>query len=476
MDNEKQLKKICGYLRMIERTRLLCNTTAELETLVGFSIGSGNSLVRKGGKSLFMKDGILRELAHIAKEETGLDLQEVLDTYTEADQICDRIGRVSDCDLVCQHLIWYYYGDEEATDDIRTIVKKAELRHIPILILLLQKVLPRLSAKEGDVDDIGEDYHRMLTLLKGTVCKNIPLQKLPLISDIEVDIRKEPESRCRLHLIFITQCILDSYGNMSTRQRISITNQELAEKAIDPEVEGIWTEDETQSVFWKYEALANGYNLFRYSLDSRNKRLCYTKYFMGFYNMEWGVMAYVLHPNAIHYAVSCKPIPNNLFAYLDCTIHEDTITFDSCSADGRWFGLKKLRRGGNIGYYTKLLANDWLEKTDNHPEDAYTFRFSIAAITNEHIYIRNDDSTFYKVPKSLDDVLEDASFKDYIGVITFTNPSKDSPTTFIAFDQFGLYYDVSTEENMKEWGISIVHTIVTDSDAITLSASTTHSF
>lgn len=36
------------YLRIIERTRLLCNSSDELGKLVGFSIGSGNGLTRMG--------------------------------------------------------------------------------------------------------------------------------------------------------------------------------------------------------------------------------------------------------------------------------------------------------------------------------------------------------------------------------------------------------------------------------------------
>ena len=87
MDDADKMKRVCNYLRMIERTRLLKNTTEELERLVGFSVGSGNGLARKGGKSLFMKDAILRELAHIAKQETDLALQEVLDAYIGADRL-----------------------------------------------------------------------------------------------------------------------------------------------------------------------------------------------------------------------------------------------------------------------------------------------------------------------------------------------------------------------------------------------------
>jgi len=44
MDDMDKMEQVCGYLRMIERTRLLRNTTEELERLVGFSVGSGNGL------------------------------------------------------------------------------------------------------------------------------------------------------------------------------------------------------------------------------------------------------------------------------------------------------------------------------------------------------------------------------------------------------------------------------------------------
>ena len=61
------------YLRIIERTRLLRNTSDELGKLVGFSVGSGNGLARMGGKSPFLKDAIFRELAHLVEEDYELN-------------------------------------------------------------------------------------------------------------------------------------------------------------------------------------------------------------------------------------------------------------------------------------------------------------------------------------------------------------------------------------------------------------------
>ena len=172
MDDGDKMEQVCGYLRLIERTRLLKNTTEELEHLVGFSISSGNGLARKGGKSLFIKDAIFRELAHIVRQQTGIDLQKALDAYIGADRIFERLGNVENPTLFCKHLVWYFYADAEATDDITVIIDKVETEQLPILVLMVLRLLPRLSAKGGDVKDICLDYRRLFSWLSETVNKD----------------------------------------------------------------------------------------------------------------------------------------------------------------------------------------------------------------------------------------------------------------------------------------------------------------
>ena len=78
---------IVNYLRIIERTRLLYNSSTELGAAVGFSVESGNGLARKGGKSEFMKDAIFRELVYQTEQRTSLNLENVLNAYIEVDQL-----------------------------------------------------------------------------------------------------------------------------------------------------------------------------------------------------------------------------------------------------------------------------------------------------------------------------------------------------------------------------------------------------
>ena len=455
-----------NYLRLIERTRLLKNTSEELEKLVGFSIGSGNGLARKGGKSLFIKDAIFRELAHIAKQQTELDLQEVLDAYIGADRIIERLGSVVNPALFCQRLVWYFYADAEVTDDIAPFINKVEQEQLPFLVLLVLKLLPRLSAKGGDVKDICQDYRRLFSWLSETVNKGIMMQKLPLLTQIEDEVRRSPDIMCRIHLISIANQILNSYGALSTRERISMSNKELLENQFDPEVEGIWVENELSTVFWQFERIANGYHLYRYQLDSARKSLMFTKFFMKFFHLGGDVIALVIHPHAIHYLVSGKSIPNNLFAYLDCQMQVDdknqrvsAISFSTQSTDGQWFPLKQLRHSEKEEFFQSLLDDERYEKTDSHANDDYDFIMALAAITNDHIYISKDETTYYKVPKSLNDLLEEVGFNSNAGVMSLKHISSGKLATYIAFDDFNLYYNISTLELMEEHHIEVVDSI-----------------
>ena len=61
---------------------------------------------------------------------------------------------------------------------------------------------------------------------------------------------------------------------------------------------------------------------------------------------------------------------------------------------------------------------------------------------------------YYKIPKSLNDVLYDVQFGDTVGVLTIEG------LVYVAFDDKSLYFDVTTEEKMRESGIEIVDVIL----------------
>ena len=443
------------YLRIIERTRLLRNTSDELGKLVGFSVGSGNGLARMGGKSPFLKDAIFRELAHLVEKDYELNLQQILDTYFEADIFIEKYGTFLKQKSVPYSLVRYFYDDADRTDDISMIVDKMEGRHIPIIILMILGALPRISSKGGDVKDIENSYKKAFKFLRETVCTNTPFKVLPALIQMEDAQRRDPSVMNRIHLIYSFNIVLNTYGSLSTRMRLVQTNKELEDTIVFPDIEGLWVEDDVSTVFWKYEVIANGYKLRRYLLNEERKELRYTEFFMKFYDSPDSSWAAILHPKSIEFLLSGKPTPNQYISYVAFDLTDDQLTFEPLLEEGRWFSVRKLKRSKHANYLEKILSNDRYEKINECKEYDYEFVILLSAITNYHVYIDASNGRYYKVPKSLNECLESITINDDAGVIRFGNK------TYLAFDSCNLYYDVSTPQNLAALGIEIVDTVTT---------------
>lgn len=460
MSDKKDLEQVCNNLRIIERTRLLYNTNEELGKAVGFSIASGNGLSRMGGRSLFMKDAIFRELAFMAKEHTELDLQSVVEAYKDVDAFVDRYGQRLHGDGVQAQIVDIYFGSGEVPEELAFVRKHLEDRHVALILLMLTGCLPRLSARSGDVEDIDKDYQRTFALMR-KVCDNVILQELPAISLQEHELEAHPERKSRLHLIYMTDQILNAYGTISTQQRLSLANRELAYSRVSPpEIEGIWTENDSYTAFWQFEEVNNGYNLYHYTLKDNQQTLAYTRYFISFYEEESDqVLAVVLHPRSTRHIVKGQPIPKMYIAYFRFVMCDDGLSLSPKRTDDRWLGISHLRKSSHADYFKSML-NDGSRKLVNEcPEGDYTFNCCLAALTADDIYIDCPDGGYYKIPKSLNDVLCDVQFGDSVGIVAFEG------SQYIAFDDKNLYYDISTEEKMREQGIMLSAFVVIQAGA-----------
>lgn len=458
---EKKAQRAEAFLRIIERTRLLYNTQAELGEVVGFSLESGNGLVRKGGRSAFMKDAILRELIYMTEERTGLDLERVLEAYVEADDIMQAHKRVLRGKDVCRQLIRHFYAEEAVAEKLVAVTEKLRRRDIPLLVLMLEGALPALSAKGGDVESIAEDYHRVFSLLKGIVCTDIHLRSLPMLTEMETWANKNPDKLCRIDLIDSVYEILESYGSISTPEQLSHLNVEQLSRQFIPQLEGIWTEDEASTVFWRFEEIENGHNLYRYVLDNERRQLTFTKYhFRCFEEDDGGTWAMVMHPHLIQCIVRQSQIPSEYFASMEITMDEEgALTFSPLNVDSRWFQLKHLKRSGREAFYERILGDESYVQVNAFPQDEYTFMLGLVAITEDAIFVQKDEDNCLRVPKSMNPQLSDVRFGENIGVIRLQKgggKTKDAEAVYLAFDDRRLYFEVTTARQQKALGIEVV--------------------
>ncbi len=452
MNEEERIKQIEGWLRLIDRTRLLCNTSEELSRLVGFSVGKRNSLARKGGSSLFMKEAIFHQMAFICREQTGLNLQNVIESYEDVDNFIDRYeSRLNNKEIPSQ-LVRLFYGNGDPETDMSFVRGRLELRHVPILMLMLLGCLPRLSAKYGDVLDINADFRRVFDFLRKE-CQVPSFQTIPLLTMEEQKVAATPDYRTRIQLIASMTDILNTFGALSTQLRLSVNTREFLKDQFIPDIEGIWTEDDSLTSFWYFERLVNGYNMYHYTLRDNQQTLSYIKYFISFYSEDSEPMAIVVHPKMTRYMVTGQPVPPNIFAYLDFEQTDDKLHFTPKGKDGEWFRLSDLIRSTHAKFYQTLLNDDNKKKVNEYASDDYELLHQMVAITTDAIYLKHRDQGYYKVPKSLNEVLEDIHFGDNVGILTFLD------ATYIAFDDKSIYYDVTSEEKMHELGIIIVSSI-----------------
>lgn len=451
----KRKAQIEQWLRLIERTRLFCNTANELEELVGFSVTNRNSLARKGGKSLFMKEAIFHQLGFICNELTGMDLQSLMESYEDVDEFVERYSTRLRGESLLPQIVDYFFGGGHLSEDFGFVGKRLEEKHIAILLLMLTECLPRLLSKSGDVADIDADYRKTFALLRD-ICKGLPLQELPAISMMEEEVMRKPEKKSRLHLIYITNHILTAYSAISTHERLSMTNRELMKGQFIPDnLDGIWTEDNGFSSFWHFEQISNGYNMYRYELKNDQQELLFTKFFVSFYHNDNMVEAVVIHPKAIRSILSNKPIPTSLFSYLVFKQAENEMSFESEGERKSWFSVSHLVRSSHSKLFQSMIDSKEKVKVNQFEEDNYDFTVLLSAITNDHIFISHHTEGYYKVPKSLNDVLYDVQFGDNVGVISIGRE------TYIAIDDKNLYFNVSSEEKMAQYGIQLVKIITT---------------
>ncbi len=111
-------------------------------------------------------------------------------------------------------MVKLFYGNGEPERDLSFVVKRLELRHAPILILILLGCLPRLSAKYGDVPDIDADFRHVFDFLR-EVCQVPNFQTIPLLTMEEQKIAATPDYRTRIQLIATMADVLDTYGSLS---------------------------------------------------------------------------------------------------------------------------------------------------------------------------------------------------------------------------------------------------------------------
>lgn len=442
------------YLNIIDRSRLLYNSSDELSKVVKFKVIK-NGLARIGGQSEFMKKAVLSMLSRIARRQCdGLNLEEVVEAYVEADDFIDKYSSQIKKRDVVGNLIDYFYLGTPLPEGCESFSRgKISRKHVPLLILLFSKALPRIKEKGGDVTDIRQAYEQTLDLISNSLhFKDIPpMETLPSMEMMKDIIRNHPEKMCRIHLISMVNYILTEFQGLCSHENRVEIGKLIYRQLADLNIKGIWTAKDTTSPFWLFDKIHTGYNLYKCIPDSANKILHTTKYFAQFFDNGSLRKAVIIHPEAVKYMYENLPVPNHLFSYFIYNIRDEgnCIEFTPQSDCLSHVNLKKLykRPKEERDYFLNFINN----YTEQEAFPDYKFQICLSAITEDYLYVKNPDGGYYKIPVTLDKCLKLVQMTDSVGI------TQNEGKTYLAFgDQYNLLYDISTPDKLKALGITVV--------------------
>ncbi|MBQ7689681.1 MAG: hypothetical protein IJT30_00575 [Muribaculaceae bacterium] len=427
MNEETEMRQLKDDLRLIERTRLLRNTNAELGALVDYPLDKGNSLTRKGGNSLVMKRAVLSLLAEIAHKESGLNLNDVLAHYRTVDALLtNQRVRVRGIEAACA-VARHYFFDTPLPPKLSSLARHITPGELPVLMLMLLEVLPQPSENSGDVKDFATLYERVVHTLTHVLnntdeCTNgrtVALKTIPALSRIDDDYRRG-EINSRLSLIAITNLALQAFYHVLMPHLSLEENLQMCREMVFPDGIGdLYGNEKRDTQFWRVERVENAYFLYHYHPRREQRQLHYTRFMFKLFSEPGGkLMALVTHPLSMVDIIAGRPVDERHYAFLDCVLLPDgVLSFVPRVRAFSWFTriASKLIPLKGENPYRQMFKK--YELIDAFAEAAYDFEITLQSITCDAIVLGDGDGGTYTVPKRLKPTFDAVDFNQSIGVL-----------------------------------------------------------
>lgn len=252
----------------------------------------------------------------------------------------------------------------------------------------------------------------------------------------------------RIELIRVTMKCLNSYGAISTPEHAYETSRELSKKEIKPDIEGYWEVDGNTYVYWYIEMVENGYLLYRREVD--NGKRCYVceVYVMKLYDKGTHTEAVIFNPQVGRDITNNTKIPYDSIGLYNMELNGNELTFEAFPGHKLELHIGKMRRSKRQQQLKDMF--DRYEAISRFEDNDYLLMPALYAITEKHVYLKDYDNNYYKIPKSLSPALNYVRFGDVIGI-----EQRDDGSLHAVFTECGLSYNISNEEEMRKSGISI---------------------
>lgn len=462
---EKEVYK--KWLATIANTRLVFNTTRELEAFYDVNAIHSNGILRcvpntlQGVRSAF--NDIMVEVYH--QTEHNVELDDFMVRYEHTWEFYkEYLDRRSAPVKVAHELMAYCYAKKQ--DEVCAHIKKQraeiyELAHndsdidIPLLILMLLKALPGFDSKAGDVTNFNETYFNVLKELRTFVQNGPLLSVLPAIRRAE---NLPAERKTRIMLAYYTAVILNTYTRYIDPEHIYQTSDYLKRQSVSLELDGYWTPTSNGtfmgSEVWEIQAAINDGTYFAYKLYRKDNVIYKERYIMFLSETDdERLQMYILHPESPARMIKGEPYLDKDQMWYLCDMPEDcpdNLTFMRAIRSESWSEKISLTRISDEEAEIIRKRNKNCRTKNPYADYEYTFIEGIAAITRNAIYIDAEagSNRLYRVPRK--GIFENVAFNDRVGLLTMKG------INYIAFDELWLFIPVASDK-YNEYGIECVN-------------------
>lgn len=443
-------------LTTIANTRLIYNTIEELEDML-----DNHSIHSNGIKRCFTSPqkmrAAFRDLNVEVEEMTEgiVNLEKLLFHYQRAWQFFrDNLYRRANPEQVVIEILSYCFPPYTRNNvgAKKSIIYQQIIDqniNVSFLILMIMKVIPGYDSKEGDAVDTPKQFEMMMELLEKFTGNNAMFNTLPSIIKA-----REETNKSRLMLLFHVSQILDSYESYADQENLYDISNDIKAISVDLDIVGYWNEydGKLQSTdFWQIKKALNSgtYFVTQWHKNAENQiiGIRYTLFLVE--SPDGNLIYYMLHPEAIKHRMQRKAYVDADHVWYQTPFLDkkpDSLPLQRLMYSSEW--PQKITLTRCVDEEVVTIYDRWLNQTCEvikpfqHLE--YEFFPKIYAITQEHIYIPSEnESEFYKVPKSAFDGFERIQITDNVGIMTMNG------NVYLAFDEFMLYISTSQEELQK---------------------------
>lgn len=484
-DNQEDIQ-LRNRLNDLCLLRLFRNTKKEFGEYIEYNLTTNNSILKIRP---FTARCLYRELEKQILQDTynELDINETLDAYKEASELYIHeikkinINPETDVDLLHAYLRYACIDNLEVPEcndkklnKLLDAVNNRPTVHLAPLLLIMLKVLPAYTSKQGDVKDIDGDFIKLHHFFTEFARKEPSILEMPVLEIMKHDFTRH-EQKNRIMLIYMTYCAINNFCcliNATDSYDLAIHinhNTQL------PDIgEHYWYDTDhynDTTTFWNFEQTAtDNYFLYQYKFKLDLQEIHRKKLEITLFN-QWNTrVLYAAKSSYMHILLKEKK-----------QVQTDKQAWYKCEMDDTQSPLKielcELMAGKAILDFQSLTRltdekmteqiNSWKEKfkmidikEDGQTEEDYEFRATPFAITEECIFIKQETKEneekpdwYYRVPKEINESLKKITINDFVGILTIQEKR------YIGFSPISLFLDVTNDEAIKESKVELAERI-----------------